>query len=107
MSGHRNVVSIRAAKAPGASTRRGPGLVIPDREAQLSKRISDTLSMLSKTRDRFARLPESDRAALTAVVIDGLSYRDAADRLNVSVDGLMAHLSSARETLRTMIARDH
>ncbi len=104
MSGHRNVVSMSDLK-PG--TRRGGGMVVLDPQAQVAKRINETLAMLSKTRDRFERLPDSDRAALTAVVIDGLSYRDAADRLNLSVDALMARLSNARELLRLMIASEN
>lgn len=70
------------------------------------RRVTETLLMLAQTRERFARLPDDQRIALALVVIEGLSYRDAAEQLDIPVGTLMSRLSRAREALRTMIEDD-
>lgn len=70
------------------------------------RRVAETLLMLNQTRARFARLPDEQRMALALVVIEGLSYRDAAEQLDIPVGTLMSRLSRAREALRTMIDED-
>jgi RNA polymerase sigma-70 factor (ECF subfamily) len=67
------------------------------------RRITETLLMLAETRQRFSRLPDDQRVALALVVLDGLSYRDAAAQLEIPVGTLMSRLSRARDALRTMI----
>jgi RNA polymerase sigma-70 factor (ECF subfamily) len=67
------------------------------------RRITETLLMLAQTRERFGRLPEDQRVALALVVLDGMSYRDAAAQLDIPVGTLMSRLSRARDALRTMI----
>lgn len=71
------------------------------------RRVTETLLMLAQTRERFTRLPDDQRLALALVVIDGLSYRDAAEQLGIPVGTLMSRLSRAREALRTMIDEDN
>lgn len=67
------------------------------------RRITETLLMLAETRERFARLPDDQRMALVLVVLEGMSYRDAAEQLDIPVGTLMSRLSRAREALRLMI----
>lgn len=67
------------------------------------RRVTETLLMLAQTRERFARLPDEQRMALALVVLEGMSYRDAAERLEIPVGTLMSRLSRAREALRAMI----
>ena len=105
-SGLRNVVSIGDAKSGRVNGKHQGGIVFADPNGDFSKRVNDTLAMLSKTRDRFSRLPEGERTALSLVVIEGLSYREAADRLNIDTETLMQRLSRAREALRKMIASE-
>jgi RNA polymerase sigma-70 factor (ECF subfamily) len=71
------------------------------------RRVTETLLMLAQTRERFARLPDEQRMALALVVIEGMSYRDAAEQLDIPVGTLMSRLSRAREALRTMIDDDN
>ena len=106
MGGQRNVVPFGGAKSGRVNGKHQGSVIFSDPQVDLSKRINDTLAMLSRTRDRFARLPDSERSALTLVVIDGLSYREAADRLDISVEALMERLGHARNTLRKLIASD-
>ena len=70
------------------------------------RRVAETMLMLNKTRERFTRLPEDQRLALALVVIDGRSYREAADQLEIPIGTLMSRLSRAREALRQMIEQD-
>ncbi|MFN4128588.1 MAG: RNA polymerase sigma factor [Paracoccaceae bacterium] len=55
--------------------------------------------MLAKVRSAMAQLPEGQREVLALVAIEGLSYREAADTLNVPVGTVMSRLSRARESL--------
>jgi RNA polymerase sigma-70 factor, ECF subfamily len=48
----------------------------------------------------FARLPDSQRAVLHLVAIEGLTYQEAAEALGVRVGTIMSRLSRARATLR-------
>jgi RNA polymerase sigma-70 factor (ECF subfamily) len=68
--------------------------------------ISDTLLMFGKTRERLARLTDELRLALSLVVVDGLSYEEAAERLNVPLPEFLSRLATARETLGAMVAND-
>jgi RNA polymerase sigma-70 factor, ECF subfamily len=62
--------------------------------------------MFSKTRERFARLTDDLRLPLSLVVVDELSYDEAAARLNVPTVVLAERLAQAREAVRSMILED-
>jgi RNA polymerase sigma-70 factor (ECF subfamily) len=55
---------------------------------------------LAQLRDAFFDLPEDQRAALHLVAIEGLSYGQAAEALNIPAGTLMSRLARARTTLR-------
>lgn len=55
---------------------------------------------LQDTLRALARLPEEQRDALTIVVLAGLSYKEAADTLDIPVGTLMSRISRARAGLR-------
>jgi RNA polymerase sigma-70 factor (ECF subfamily) len=54
---------------------------------------------LADVRRAVDRLPAEQRAVLLLVSVDGLSYRDAAEVLEVPVGTVMSRLSRAREAL--------
>lgn len=62
--------------------------------------------MLTRTRECFTRLPDDQRLALALVVLDGRSYREAADQLEIPIGTLMSRLSRGRDALRRMIEDD-
>jgi RNA polymerase sigma-70 factor (ECF subfamily) len=64
------------------------------------------LLLFAETRERLARLTDETRLALALVVLEGLSYDEAAQRLNISQALLLKRLAQAREALRAMIASD-
>ncbi|GAU07152.1 RNA polymerase sigma factor [Burkholderia stabilis] len=51
--------------------------------------------------DAVARLPEPQRIALLLVSIDGFSYQEAADTLDIPVGTIMSRISRARKAIRT------
>jgi RNA polymerase sigma-70 factor, ECF subfamily len=69
--------------------------------------VAETMLMLTKTRACFAKLPDEQRLPLALVVLDGRSYREAADQLEIPIGTLMSRLSRGREALRRMIEEDN
>ena len=69
-----------------------------------TRKIRETLVAFAQTRERLARLPDDQRLPLTLVMIEGLSYGDAAERLGLPVNVLMERLALARRSLGAMVA---
>lgn len=61
--------------------------------------ISDQAAVVSLVRDAVRGLPEGQRAAVTRFYLDGLSYRESADALDIPVTALKARLHKARASL--------
>jgi RNA polymerase sigma-70 factor, ECF subfamily len=55
--------------------------------------------MLKQTAAAIATLPEPQRVVLSLVAVEGLSYREAADVLDVPVGTVMSRLARARDAL--------
>jgi RNA polymerase sigma-70 factor (ECF subfamily) len=65
--------------------------------------VSDTLLLFAETRERLAKLTDDLRIALSLVVVDGLSYEEAAARLDIPLAAYQKRLAKAREALGAMI----
>jgi RNA polymerase sigma-70 factor, ECF subfamily len=65
----------------------------------LMEREIDRLS----TAAALARLPEDQRLAVVLVLVEGLSYKDAADVLEVPIGTLTSRLARGREALQGML----
>jgi len=59
---------------------------------------------LSQTARAMQKLPEDQREALLLVVLGGVSYKQAAEALNVPLGTLMSRLGRARAKLRDLMA---
>ena len=59
---------------------------------------------LSQTARAMTQLPEDQREALLLVVLGGVSYKQAAEALNVPLGTLMSRLGRARAKLRDLMA---
>jgi RNA polymerase sigma-70 factor, ECF subfamily len=55
--------------------------------------------MLAQARAAMADLPQGQREVLALVAIEGLSYRETADALDLPIGTVMSRLSRAREAL--------
>jgi RNA polymerase sigma factor (sigma-70 family) len=62
-------------------------------------RAADARLMLSDALGALQKLPLEQREALVLVAVDGLSYRDAADVLQIPIGTLTSRIARARETL--------
>jgi RNA polymerase sigma-70 factor (ECF subfamily) len=63
---------------------------------------SDDAELLS-VQDAMARLPEEQRAAVALVLIEGLSYKEAAHVMEVPIGTLTSRLARGREALQTLL----
>jgi RNA polymerase sigma-70 factor (ECF subfamily) len=54
--------------------------------------------------DAVARLPDEQRMAVGLVLVEGLSYKEAAEIMGVPIGTLTSRLARGREALQTMLA---
>lgn len=75
----------------------------PAVEAQLDgedgRRTTEARLTLARVQQEIGRLPEEQRAVLTLVCVEDLSYRDAAEILDVPMGTVMSRLARARRNL--------
>jgi RNA polymerase sigma-70 factor, ECF subfamily len=60
---------------------------------------ADTLSV----QDAMARLPEEQREVISLVLVEGLSYKEAAEIVGVPVGTVTSRLARGRDSLQTML----
>jgi len=65
-------------------------------------RAADARLMLADALDALQKLPSEQREALVLVTIEGLSYRDAADILQIPIGTLTSRIARAREALASL-----
>lgn len=80
------------------------GTVIDPEDAHLSDHgkaanLPEDRLMLARARAAMADLPEGQRDVLALVAIEGLSYREAAETLDLPVGTVMSRLARARDAL--------
>jgi RNA polymerase sigma-70 factor (ECF subfamily) len=94
---------VRAAKIrdAGAASIEEAELVSVDGERAAFSRIT-----LADTCSALRDLPEEQRAVIGLVLIDGLSYRDAAFILQIPMGTLTSRLARAREALAKRVFGD-
>jgi RNA polymerase sigma-70 factor, ECF subfamily len=83
---------------------RGARVFVPELEGQrvADARQSTDLELLS-VQDAMARLPEEQRMAVALVLIEGLSYKEAAHVMEVPIGTLTSRLARGREALQAML----
>lgn len=69
----------------------------------LSARRPEDRMMLARVRQAVGELPNDQRLVLALVAIDGMTYRDAAEVLELPIGTVMSRLSRARTQLSRMI----
>jgi RNA polymerase sigma-70 factor (ECF subfamily) len=80
------------------------GTAIDPEDANLSDHgraasLPEDRMMLDRARAAMATLPEGQREVLSLVAIEGMSYKEAAEVLDLPVGTVMSRLSRAREAL--------
>ena len=61
---------------------------------------------LRKVASAFTHLPEEQRAVLALVVLEGLSYKDAAETLRIPVGTVMSRLARGRAAIASAVRSD-
>lgn len=59
--------------------------------------------MLRRTQEAIAKLPEEQRVVLAMVSVDGFSYQEAADALDLPIGTVMSRLARARRRLHETV----
>lgn len=89
-----------------AGRRRGPTVEIGEADTVMgADGESDATAAvdLARVRQCIAGLPEDQRSVLLLVCVDGLSYREAADALDLPIGTVMSRLARARRRLHEML----
>jgi len=97
-----NIDRLRAEKVRGAPVEIDEVLELPG-EDQLA--LLEFRSDLEAARAALAAMPDHLRAVMAAVVIDGRSYREAADLLAVPIGTVMSRVSRARQFVEAYVRR--
>ena len=81
------------------------GMVGIDPPGEDGRRVVEARDDVRAARAAFESLAEEQRAVLTLVVIEGLSYTEAADALGVPLGTIMSRLSRARAAMSSQMQR--
>ncbi len=91
-----------------SQTRRGSPVSLddlPEREGIDGLALVENRSELAAAQRALAALPDDQRETFVLVVIEGLSYRDAAEVLEVPPGTVMSRLARARDKIDAIIGR--
>ena len=66
-------------------------------------RVAEAQLAFADTNAALAKLPEEQRVAVALVLVDGMSYRDAAETLGIPIGTLTSRLFRARAALATAL----
>ncbi len=94
--------------AARAATRRGTQVGIddvPEPQGEDGLTLVENRSDLAAAQRALQALPDDQRATFVLVVIEGLSYREAADLLEVPLGTVMSRLARARGRIEQVIGR--
>ena len=67
------------------------------------RRLTESRLMLARVRKAIGRLPEDQRSVLVLVAVDGMSYREASDILDIPLGTVMSRLARARRRLHELL----
>jgi len=77
---------------------------LPDAVGEDGRELLERRSELRAVRKAIAQLPEEQRLVLLLVTVDGLSYQEAAQALEIPVGTVMSRLARARIRLANQLA---
>lgn len=90
-----------------AAVRRSGGLVsIDDLELPAENTDPDANIFFIQVLSEVSALPEAMRATVLLVYVEGYSYREAAELLDVPIGTVMSRLAAARKKLKGLVSKD-
>jgi len=84
----------RRRRKPEVAIENAPDIAGADGVAEIEARMT-----MNSIRAELARLPPEQRAVVVLVCVEGLSYREAAEILEIPAGTVMSRLARGRETL--------
>lgn len=87
------------------AARRSDELFAPEEHGErVGESTAEAREVQLAVRSAMARLPEEQRSAVALVLVEGLSYREAAEALGVPEGTLTSRLSRGRAALQALLA---
>jgi len=86
-----------------ARGRRGRVLAPAELGEQIADAAQEGQTDILAVQDAMARLPEEQRLAVALVLVEGLSYKEAAAIMDVPIGTLTSRLARGREALQSML----
>lgn len=86
-------------------SRREPLHVISELAEEVGDPAVGSQAELLCVQDALERLPQEQRLAVSLVLIEGLSYKEAAHVMKVPIGTLTSRLARGRETLQAMLSQ--
>ncbi|HEY0684235.1 MAG TPA: RNA polymerase sigma factor [Steroidobacter sp.] len=86
-----------------ARTRRGQMLAPEEAGLDVGDNASEAQQRLLSVQKAMASLPDEQRLAVALVLIEGLSYKEAAEALEVPIGTLTSRLARGREALQKQL----
>jgi len=86
-----------------ARKRRGAQVDIDDFRELIPAKGTETATELEAVRYAMAQLPEEQRTAVSLVLIEGLSYKEAAATMQIPIGTLTSRLARGREALQKLL----
>jgi RNA polymerase sigma-70 factor (ECF subfamily) len=83
--------------------RRGPQLDIDDMSDTLADGQAAVEIEVMSVQNAMAKLPEEQRTAVSLVLIEGLSYKEAAQVMDIPIGTLTSRLARGREALQALL----
>ncbi len=97
----RDEVALRNARRLGRDRR-----ALTDREIERIEELASSENLRAAVARSLDKLPPDQREAVRLRVVDGLSYKEIADRLGITASGTRTRVTRAMRELRTMLKRD-
>ena len=87
---------LRARKTRGPSV---DPILAEEIEGEDGRDAIETQMLLEKTRRAVGALPEEQREVIVLVSVEGFSYKEAAETLDIPIGTIMSRLARARKTI--------
>lgn len=94
--------------AARSAARRGTSVAVDeafDIAGEDGRELVESRSQLAAAEQALAALPEDQRAVFVLVVIEGLSYREAAEASGVPIGTVMSRIARARTRIESVVGR--
>lgn len=89
-----------------ARSRRSQVFVPEEAGEHIGSSTTDEQFTMRSIRNALYELPEEQRCVVSLVLIEGLSYQEAADALEIPIGTVTSRLARGRATLQTQLAQE-